>query len=323
MAVLNPASTYFNTLAQLTPEGDQSDAKKVLIKRARRRFLMTQFTFRLIDLHSELEPNYWRSWWCARTGEVGINTTGEVELKHRYCKQRWCTICAANKTAELIHSYKPSLEQLQSPKFVTLTRRNVQNENLLNSINGMYSTFRGIAKSAQKVGLSAPGIRTMEITYNPERGDYHPHYHIITDYDFASFILAEWMQRMRGHVSSAANQLQPVNNQAYTEIFKYLTPISYAPKGKVKSQNKILVPTAALDQIYTALRGVRTIQPFGGLRKHAGPPCNSHMILLRNIEARWYDDVHDWVTSDGEAVSGYQPDRRTAAFAEQLRRRDD
>ncbi len=319
MAVLDDSSLLIYTLAHLVPTEDHSGEFKTLQKRARHRYHMTNFALQMVDLDSDLAAKYWRSYWCARRADVGVDTSGGVRMMHRYCKQRWCSICNSNRAAELINSYKPGIDKIKKPKFVTLTRRNVPGEKLGSTISGMHKAFAGILRAANKAKCITPGIRALEVTYSHCRDDFHPHFHVITGYDFAHYLLTKWMQFNGNDATPRANMFKPCNVDAYKEIFKYVTPLSYAdPTSKSKKKRKNTDPNA-LDFIYRTVENVRLIQAFGGLRKSNTRSGNSNSILIKQVTAHWDDDVHDWVSEHGQLVTGFEPNETDKRIQDAMR----
>jgi pseudouridine synthase len=83
------------------------------------------------------------------------------------------------------------------PRFVTLTVPNVPAAELRSEIRRMISEFRKIQelRRKQKKPLIR-GIRKLEVTYNPDLQNFHPHFHFIVEGESAANELIEdWLDR--------------------------------------------------------------------------------------------------------------------------------
>lgn len=250
----------------------QSD-RKTLLKRARRKYLTDGYIGALVDAaklnpESELTQSYWNTWHCART----LTLQSDGKLSGRYCKNRWCLVCNAIRTAQLIKRYSPTLEGWQDKHFVTLTIPNVEADDLPAALEVMYDIFLKCKERLKKRNQRGQcpkfeGLRKMECTYNPERNDFHPHFHVIVSTKEAGRQLYNaWLQTWNrsfhsavwGHATPSAQDLRRATDGATMELFKYFTKVIQGP-GK----DQRLVYADALDKIFNAVKGKRVFQPFG------------------------------------------------------------
>lgn len=295
----------------------QSD-RKTLLKRARRKYLTDGYIGALVDAaklnpDSDLTQSYWNTWHCART--LTLQSDGKVS--GRYCKNRWCLVCNAIRTAQLIKRYSPTLESWNEKHFVTLTIPNVEAPDLPGALEVMYETFLKCKERLKKRNQRGQcpkfeGLRKLECTYNPERNDFHPHFHVIVSSREAgrqlynawldtynrSFHSAVW-----GHATPSAQDIRPATDGATMELFKYFTKVIQGP-GK----DQRLVYADALDKIFNAVRGKRVFQPFGfkapalelteAEQTAAAEEGQEHYALA---EYTWNKEKSDWEI-DGLAV---------------------
>lgn len=283
-----------------------------LLKRARHKYFTYALVVPLAQLESPLEDSYWNTYHCCwalaeRDGEV----TGS------YCKNRWCTVCNRIRTAILINAYKPVLDLWDDKYFVTLTIPNVPADRLSSAIDGMGAGFRKIKEvfyrqhRRKKRDTPLIGFRKLECTYNPERNDYHPHYHIIVRGEgTAKELLAEWLRRYPEAVEQAQD-VQKADDDSVMELFKYFTKLI----TKTKKGSAVFI--RPLDVIFQAMRGCRTFQNFGF--KHEviedGPISEEAEKLAEEIEEEavtvvyeWVQELTDWVEEQsGRVLTGYQP----------------
>lgn len=149
-----------------------------LQKRAKAKWITWHLAKELYDLGSNLQKQYKRSMFC---GHV-IKQTGD-KVTSNYCGCRWCIVCNRIRTAKLINKYTAHLEQMEAPAFITCTMPNViyNTASLGNNISLMNINFRKIFDLCRKYGIKFKGFRKVEVTYNAERKNFHPHVHLISD----------------------------------------------------------------------------------------------------------------------------------------------
>lgn len=311
----SPAASL-DTLAQLGTEtinplilSPLTDVRNssALVKRARAKYMTRAVVVRLASLDSPLSKAYWNSFHCCST----LVKTGD-KIAGKYCKNRWCLVCNRIRTARLIQSYQPVLSSWPEKQFLTLTVPNVKAADLPAEIERMHSTLKTILEMFKKQHqrnkyLKIIGVRKFECTYNPTRDDFHPHFHIIVDsLGAASCIQSEWLRRFPD-CSSKAQDIRPALDNDCLELFKYFTKI--ITKSKSDGSTNPINPES-LDIIMQAILGIRTFQPFGFKLPAAAEqdePVDSATVetVLDEIAYQWYQDFHDWISTDGDCLSGY------------------
>lgn len=288
------------------------DNKQALLKRARRKYLGTGLSLRLVDAaksnpNSILKKSYFNTYHCAKV--LQVFASGKV--KSSYCKNRWCMVCNSIRTAKLINSYKPILSEWNDKYFVTLTVPNVPAPALLHGINRMAYNFNKMRKRMQKQKkkkgkLKFIGLRKLECTYNAVRNDYHPHYHLIVrGEDVAKLAIKMWLEYYPD-ASDKAQDYRLADNNSCIEMFKYFTKvISKSSKGDR------VIYADAMDVIFNCIRGKRTFQNFGFVKPknmgEASTDDDDGLDLFADVYT-WYQEVGDWCNvSSGEFLTGYKP----------------
>jgi Replication protein. len=225
------------------------NAAQKLRRRALKVYKTYQLIFPLIDLHSEMESQYWQSYNCCR--EV---IQDGVYLRFHYCNKRWCFVCNSIRSAKMINQYKHIIEKFPDKHFVTLTRPNIKGELLKNELTDMVNQFHNLIKYLRRYKKIKPqGIRKIEVTFNPLDASYHPHFHLIVDSrTTAKYIIDEWLFR-NPLARESAQDMRKATKGSLTELFKYAT------KTIVEED----ISLYAKDIIFTALSGIRTFQSFG------------------------------------------------------------
>lgn len=261
---------YLDSLAQgwNLPESVLQSAiqntREALQKRAFRKKYSVPLHVNLAELRNEREQYYRNSIYCAERIEQGV----DGRLRTHYCNGRLCPICQAIRTAKGINKYLPSIQSFSEPYFLTLTRRTVEGEHLRPTIRQMKEEFSLINDLARKQN-KVHGLRKIEVTYNGETGFFHPHFHMILDgEEVASFVLKEWLKRNRFSAHRDAQELraiEPGDNDETRILFGYITKLVTEVE-----EEKIPVPSEALDLIVWALFNGRTLQPYGSLIQSKG-----------------------------------------------------
>lgn len=270
-----------------------------LQKRARAKAFTNSYLFDLIDLKSPLNKSYWNTYHCTKT----ILQSGK-KITSKYCNNRWCLTCNRIRTAKMINGYSASIESFKDSQFVTLTIPNVKAKDLRLAIDKMNTDLRAITKNLKKTyGIKLQALRKYESTYNKERNDYHPHFHLIVDGKETAIRLVDlWLKRNK-KADRGGQDITQANDNSLTELCKYFTKIiakdnDYNPK--------------ALDIMFRAVKSKRTFQSIG-ISKTVSEDVDE--IQSQEIEFKepqeqiwgFESDAFDWVSPDGELLSEYSP----------------
>lgn len=99
------------------------------------------------------------------------------------CRDKFCAVCQkikSTKTAlslQVLDNYIND-EYNYEEIFVTLTAPNVKGDELKNEIEEYNKSFKKLLKYPSIKKINKGYVLSLEITYNFERDDFHPHYHI-------------------------------------------------------------------------------------------------------------------------------------------------
>ena len=209
--------------------------------------------------------------------------------KANFCKNRFCPMCAwrkARKDALQVAILMQYLKQEKGLEFVmmTLTAPNVPGENLKNEITRYNKNFKKLIERKELKKISYGYIRKLEVTYNQERDDFHPHFHVIVavnknyftnrDYISKKRLLVMWQNAMNDDTITQVDirKISADDNKAISEIAKYTAKDS----DYMKSQE-------VFDYFYKALKN-RQVVTFGGAFKEA-------LVLFKNGELDKYKEI--------------------------------
>ena len=290
--------------------------KKTLTKRAKRKALSYALLMGLIRAaeHDKttgkrsLLQSYWNSYHC--TAVLQRHTCGKVTAK--YCKNRWCLVCSAIRTAQNIIQYLPVIESWSNAQLVTLTERNMSADRLSERLKTMHRYCRQIIEGQRlrvlrgKAVKPVIGIRKLECTYNALRDDYHPHFHFIVDsLESAEILRSGWLKR-NDQAKYNAQDIRPADSTALVELFKYMTKVAVKGENGVKR----VVYADALNIIYKAMAGRRVVQPFGVSAQDVGEDPDKVKQGTGAVMSvwNWEQAVYDWVdVHSGDLLTGYIP----------------
>lgn len=293
------------------------DDKKALVKRARRKYFTDGLLKALVDAarlnnDSKLRKAYWNTYYCAKN----LTLTSDGKISGRYCKNKWCMVCNSIRTAQLINEYSSVLQNWQDKHVVTLTIPNCSANSLPHQLVAMKTDFSTIYERLRKQAMRGQrqrfkGLRKLECTYNVERNDFHPHFHVIVEGEENATALQDYWLQTTFLTDPKAQDVRKADDAATMELFKYFTKVISG-----KSKDKRMIYADALDVIFNAVRGIRTFQSFGFEqidRDILSEARNTLTAELRQDENIIAVDSFEWALNDwysattGEALTNYQP----------------
>ena len=296
-----------DTLAQLRTEHDGGRSK--FIKRQKAKAITLGQLFPLINLDSRLKKSYWRTYHCNKL----ILQEGH-KMTTKYCNARWCTVCNRIRMAKMINAYSIPLLKLKDLHFVTLTKPNVKGKELSSEIDGMYRSWRAVNGNMRKrYNQKIKGIRKLECTYNAKTDSYNPHFHIlINGKQSAKLLIDLWLKR-NPTADRKGQDMRKAKDGSLIELFKYT--VKGIHKGKYHPE--------PLDQIYQALEGRRTYQPFGIAKMTTEDidGIKSEEVTFRGHQDAhwsWSKSVKDWVNQDGELLTEFVIEGKLLDWIEDL-----
>ena len=324
----------FNTLAQIGTTIDVSGSKqspiilhgtgtdrgdaKMLKNRAKKKLITQKLCLALIDVAKSLKDfkmvkSYWNTYHC-QSKLISANN----RLHGNYCKNRFCSICAGIRKAEIISKYLPVISSWEEAHFVTLTSLAVPASQLKGRFQRMIKSFNKILKRNKKrcqrgKGIKIMGIRSVESNFNPIKRTYNPHLHIIvSSREAAELIVKEWLKACTPKFAyRGAQDIQKVNDKIKNliEVVKYGSKIFTDPTMQKKSKSNVLpqIYVLAYHNIIKAMSGLRIFERFGF---NACPGSKAPLSeLYTEYERMIFDQgLSDWVNEEtAEMLTGYVP----------------
>ena len=282
--------------------------------------------------HWRFERSYRNTIYCA-----GLLVQEGGILKGRYCSNRWCLVCARVKTGRAINRYRGILDDWPDRWLVTLTAPNVRAGELADELRRYRSDIVAIQRSMKRThNIPLVAVRKLECTYNPERDDYHPHFHfIVKDEAAARLLLKLWLER-RSDSLAVGQDIRLASEGDVRELFKYFTKLVTRTADNAAAGASVRVAKAdKLDVIFSAMRGLRVFQPVGfqlpqqpdeegivGESGHTPAPERTRSRMGDfPVTAfwNWEQKNTDWFNlATGEALAEYTPTSGMRALVEAI-----
>lgn len=189
------------------------------------------------------------------------------------CKDRYCMFCAGVKAGKNLRILSQAFQRLGVNdnniryRFITLTVPNVGIKHLRGQISAMTSAFNSLNARYKKAGMWNGFYRSLEITYNADTEEYHPHLHVIADgkYIPLTTLSAHWYTACTHHGIKNIPESMRSKGILNVDIRAVLKPWELC-KYVVKPDT--LTYAAVYDLIDTeALKGLRDNASGGTLKK--------------------------------------------------------
>lgn len=203
--------------------------------------------------------------------------TMEKKKQHKgnSCKNRFCPICAWRKAKKDALALSVMMKYIKAEHgkefiFLTLTAPNVPADELHEEIKDYNKAFQRLMQRQEVKKVVKGYARKLEITYNKERNDYHPHFHVLIAVNKSYFTDKEyyikhdrwldlWRQVTKNPLITQVDvrKLRKNSKKEIAEVAKY---------GAKDSD--YLVNQEVFDVFYQSLKGKQIIV-YSGLFKDA------------------------------------------------------
>ena len=120
-----------------------------------------------------------------------LSFKGSKLHKAIFCKVRLCPLCTMRRSEKVFHQVSRIMNVIEKDKeyssykfiFLTLTVKNVPGAELSAALDKIFLGFNQLTKYKALKDISKGWFRTLEVTHNWDRDDYHPHLHMIIAVD--------------------------------------------------------------------------------------------------------------------------------------------
>lgn len=212
---------------------------------------------------------------CA--GLIGFLKAKEGEKRRlgggNFCNSRFCPVCDWRKARKdgymllFLMNYIQKVEK-KGLIFLTLTAPNVVKEKLDEEIKDFNKSFERFSKTKAFKLICKGYIRKLEVTYNSERNDYHPHFHIVIAVnksyftDTKSYISQkEWLDMWKLAKRNDSITQVDIRKAKLNDMKAVMELATYSAKA-----NDTLYSEEVFDVFYNSLKG-KQLMTFNGLFK--------------------------------------------------------
>lgn len=143
-----------------------------------------------------------------------------------FCKNKLCPMCNWRRSLKYCGQVGAIVDEavIRHPKgrflFLTLTVKNVEGEDLGETMKALTEGFKRLFKY-KKVKKNMLGyVRSIEVTYNEERDDYHPHIHVMF------FVKSSYF---------TGNGENYISQAEWTKLWQKAMKLDYVPGVHIKS----------------------------------------------------------------------------------------
>jgi plasmid rolling circle replication initiator protein Rep len=242
---------------------------------------------------------------------------GKKLLEAFFCQCRMCTSCQSRKslvirkqTFDLVTWHKEK-HSTDVALLFTVTVPNVVGESLNKKMDEMFKAWGKLMRKAPMKKAVRSWARFFELSYNEERGDYHPHFHALflvpkRYFEKSSGLYIErnkalkfWQEVMKD-ITITQVDIRPMRGKGgleslVAEVAKYATkPISYIKKDE--NGNSQADPSVVREMFY-ALKGRRLVS-YGGVFKKIRK--ERRMIDVENADLVTLEEAEEVGCEDGK-----------------------
>lgn len=255
---------------------------------------------------------------CANFLDFGYTDAGTVKLsKASFCKDKLCPMCAWRRSKKIysqVHSCVDYMKDDYQFIMLTLTVRNVGSSSLSDTITHLNYSFSKMVKYSAFNRICKGCLKVLEITYNRERDDYHPHFHVLIavgknyfrsdDYLKQFDFLSMWRRATKDNTITQVDVRKIHYNPNRPELSTISSAVAEVAKYSVKPSDYIFTDSQLLTDkvVYTLStslhhrRLVSFMGVFDTVRKHLGlDDCFDGDLLHTDDEKK-----------DGEIVAIYR-----------------
>ena len=230
-----------------------------------------------------------------------------------FCKWRFCPMCAWRKAVRDTACIDVMMQHINKTYrkefiFLSLTAPNVPAEQLRDEVTRYNRAFKTLIKRKEVEGMNFGFIRKLEITYNPERHDYHPHLHIVFAVNRGYFSggryvkQQQWLELWREVMKDPSITQVDVrrvkrrnDSREMSESFAVAEFAKYAAKDADYTHD-----VEVFRAFYTALKGRQTLS-FGGLFKEAVDLYKNDKLkeyIKEDATEYYWNLVYEWGGSE-------------------------
>lgn len=117
---------------------------------------------------------------CCRFPSVYVQDDGTPSVHLSRCRDRLCPLCSNARSRESSSRVHAIVQSMDAPRFMTLTMPH-SSDPLAFQLGVLMESFRALRNEPEWKKTVKGGVWSLELTFNKERSEWHPHIHIIFD----------------------------------------------------------------------------------------------------------------------------------------------
>jgi len=193
---------------------------------------------------------------CGRDAAVWQSSeTGELSVSRALCRSRVCPTCGRIRSEQLRRDILPLIQQMDCCRMLTLTMRSSAAP-LQEQLADLRAAWRRLRRSKQARRALRSGVYVIEITYNWERDQWHPHMHVLFDGQY-------WDQKSASAAWEAASGGSSIVD--IRMVHARTAAANYMAKYVSKCHTPTRCPAKRFGEWSRAVHGLRLVQTFGEL----------------------------------------------------------
>lgn len=204
---------------------------------------------------------------CSHPQIISLNDGERYYLTESRCRSRLCPRCAKIRAKMLAQRIATIVHHMDDPRFLTLSCRS-RDGSLRDGLKFLRRRFATLRRTPLWQCLVRGGIYTVEITFNRETEQWHPHLHAIIDGKYIphSDLLEIWSQILHDSGSVHITKVHGIR-----KVSNYLA--AYVSKSCDLSK----LPPNQLVEWAIETHSLRLAQTFGCY--HANQPAQDKLIV--------------------------------------------
>lgn len=245
------------------------------------------------------------------------------------CGNRYCPVCNWNKARKdgmmlsiLMQAIKDRFEYEYI--FLTLTVPNVPASELEEEIKAMNKAFNAMSRLKAFKQAVKGYVRKFEVTYNKERNDYHPHFHVLIAVNKSYFNNSKlyisqgrWLDMWRnatGKIGVDENGIDEITQLDVRKVKGGKSDNAFKEMAKYSTKDSdMIVNQEVFDTLYHATKGKRTIvyagifKDFkrlyekGELKEYLAVDENDYYWFVRSTwdnDTKQYESIYQEMSED-------------------------
>ena len=201
---------------------------------------------------------------------------GDQDLEHiklgsgNFCKNRFCPHCSYNLARKNALELQVLMQYLKSLDydfiFLTLTAPNIAGYELEQELREYSRAFDRLFKRKEVSSVVKGYARKLEVTYNRDRNDFHPHYHVLLAINKSYFDSRNYIPRARWLKLWQECKQDPTITQV--DVRKYKGKDVFEITKYIAKDSDYLYNEYVFKTFYLSLKGKRLLS-YGGVFKDA------------------------------------------------------